>query len=64
MKPGRQIFFLFTVTNVWGSNCFSRIKDERGWGYTMLTQFNLFYANLQLQNNRMVFDLVFESGVW
>ena len=64
MKPGRQIFFLFTVTNVWGSNCFSRIKDESGWGYTMFTQFNLFYANLQLQNNRMVFDLVFESGVW
>ena len=64
MKPGRQIFFLFTVTNVWGSNCFSRIKDESGWGYTMLTQFNLFYANLPLQNNRMVFDLVFESGVW
>ena len=64
MKPGRQIFFLFIVTNVWGSNCFSRIKDESGWGYTMLTQFNLFYAYLQLQNNRMVFDLVFESGVW
>lgn len=64
MKPDRQIFFLFTVTNVWGSNRFSRIKDESGWGYTMLTQFNFFYANLQLQNNRMVFDLVFESGVW
>ena len=59
MKPDRQIFFLFTVTNVWGSNRFSRIKDESGWGYTMLTQFNL-----QLQKNRMVFDLVFESGVW
>ena len=64
MKPDRQIFFLFTVTNVWGSNRFSRIKDESSWGYTMLTQFNLFYANLQLQNNRMVSDLVSESGVW
>ena len=47
-------YFSFLQSLVRGSNRFSRIKDESGWGYTMLTQFNLFFINAQIFSYRIM----------